>query len=153
MTRQADAVVVGQVTAVRQDLARYQSLGDLQGATWATLTFSIEQVVKGSVNEAAPKEMNLAIFMADARQYERFATAPPAGRVMVFVANERLDADRFKQPHLPDDALYYVLLDDQSVFREVGGVAVPAVDSGGFLTALKGEPFDQVIAQVKTASQ
>lgn len=151
MTTKADAVVVGTVTSIRTDPQRYQSL-DLQGALYATLTLSVETVLAGKVNQAAPHQLNLAIFMADPRQYARFAAGLPTELAIFFLRNGLVASMAAKQSPLPDDAIYYSVVSDQGLIRDVDGSAVP-VGNDPFLVALQGQPFDAVVGQVAAAAQ
>ncbi len=147
MTKAADAVVLGTVTAIRTDPEHYKSL-DLQGMMYATLTLKVEATLSGTLHEAAPGELNLAIFMTDPRQYDRFAARLPAERAIFFLRNGLAEAIAVKQTPLPDDAIYYRVVSMQGLIRDVHGVAVPVTEPP-FLATLKGEPFDRVVAQVK----
>jgi hypothetical protein len=151
MTTKADAVVVGTVIAIRTDPARYQSL-DLQGALYATLTLKIETVLAGKVNVAAPGQLNLAVFMADPRQYARFAAGLPSERAIYFLRNELVETMSARQTPLPDAAIYYSVVSDQGLIRDVGGAAMP-VANFPYLVALQGRPFDAVVAEVAAAAQ
>lgn len=151
MTTKVDAVVVGTVTAIRTDPGRYQSL-DLQGALFATLTLQIETVLAGKVNVAAPGQLNLAVFLADSRQYDRLAAGLPAERAILFLRNGLVEAIATKQSPLPDDAIYYRVVSDQGLIRDVGGAAVP-VGNDPFLVALQGRPFDAVVAEVAATAR
>jgi hypothetical protein len=153
MTKAADLVAVGSVRRISQDSHRHTELSPTDGA-FAQLDFKVENVLGGSPEYAAPSILNLELFMTDPRQYEQFAARLPAERVLVFLRNKAVEAQLNDwAPEGPDTGhLYYRIVSDQGVIRDVGGKAVAQDDEGGFLSAINGTSFDRVVAEVQAAA-
>lgn len=152
MTRSADAVVLGTVVGIGQDPTRYQGV-DLGGAMFATLRVKVEQVLAGSVSEVAPDEIDVAIFMTDPRQYDRFAARLPDERAILFLRNSLVEAKENNQSPLPGSDHYYRVVSDQGVLRDVAGATRSGMARDPFLMALEATPFSQVVALVSQASR
>jgi hypothetical protein len=154
MTKAADLVAVGTVTRISQDSKRHTELSPADGA-FAQLDFKVENVLGGSPEYAAPGILNVELFMTDPRQYDQFAAGLPAERVLVFLRNKAVEAQlNGWAPEGPDTGhLYYRIVSDQGVIRDVGGKAAAPDDGGGFLTAINGTSFDRVVAEVQAAAQ
>ena len=92
--------------------------------------------------------------MTDPRQYAQFAAQLPAEQVMVFLRNKAVEARQNGwPPEGPDTGhLYYRVVSDQGVIRNVGGKAVAYDDGGRFLSALSKKSFDQVVSDVQAAA-
>jgi hypothetical protein len=153
MTKAADVVAVGTLTRISQDLRRHTDLSPADGA-FAQLDFRVENVLGGSPEYAAPDILNVELFMTDPRQYEQFAARLPAERVLVFLRNKAIEAQlNGWAPEGPDTGhLYYRIVSDQGVIRDVGGKAAALDDGGGFLTAINGTSFDRVVAEVQAVA-
>ena len=154
MTKAADLVAVGTVTRISQDSHRHTELSPADGA-FAQLDFKVENVLGGSPEYAAPGILNVELFMTDPRQYEQFAAKLPVEAVLVFLRNKAVEAQLNGWPlEGPDTGhLYYRIVSDQGVIRDVGGKAATPDDDGGFLTAINGTSFDRVVAEVQAAAQ
>jgi hypothetical protein len=150
MTEAADAVVVGTIVDLRKD-DRY-SEADLGGGLVVTMTLKFERTLSGEVNPAAPGELNLSVYVTDPGQYDRFAAGLPAETAIFFLRNQFAEIDTNKGSHRPNDRLYYRVVSDQGLIRDVDGKAIPAVADGEFLTALSGKSFDALVEGVTNAS-
>lgn len=149
MTRAADAVIVGRITGIRNDQSRYAGV-DLQGAMFATLSVSIDKIVSGAVNEASPSQLDLAIFMTDPRQYERFAARLPPERALLFLRSSLAEAKQNGQPPLPGDDHYYRVVSNQGALVDMPGGTQSASATDPFLKAVIGLPFDKVVNLVSS---
>lgn len=139
MTRTADVVVVRRITGIRKDPDRYAGV-DLQGAMYATLNVTIDQVVAGNINEDGPKQLDLAIFMTDPRQYDRFAARLPRERALLFLRNSLVEANRAGQPALPGDDHYYRVASNQGALVDTPSGTQSASALDPFLKAIAGQP-------------
>jgi hypothetical protein len=155
LTRGSDAVVVGTITGMRVEADRYKGQNLGPGGLVITMTLKIEQALAGTVNEFAPGEINLDVYVADSSQYDRFAAGIPNERAIFFLLNEYTEATQAQQPHLPNDKLYYLIIDDQALIRDVSGTAVPANPLDDFPVGgtVAGRPFPAVIASIETAGR
>lgn len=153
MTRAADVVVVGTVTRISQDPARHTDVSPSDGA-FAQLDFKVEQVLGGTPEFAAPTILSVELFMTDPTQYARFAAGLPSEQVIAFLRNKAVEAKENGWPLEGPDAghLYYRVVSDQGVIRNVDGKAVPNDDGGGFLSALNKKTFDQVVSDVQAVA-
>ena len=149
MTQAADAVVVGRIISIGTDPARYKGV-DLQGAMYATLTLTIDQVVGGAVTESAPSQLDLAIFMTDPRDYDRFAARLPSGRALLFLRNSLAEAKDAGQPPLPGDDHYYRVVSNQGALLDMAAGTQSASATDPFLESLSKQTFDSVVTLVGT---
>jgi hypothetical protein len=153
LTKGSDAVVVGSITGMSIDADRYQGYNLGPGGIFINMTIKIDQTLAGTVNEFAPGEINLDIY-ADSSQYDRFAAGLPNERAIFFLRNEYTMATEAQQPHVPNDKLYYVVINDQALIRDVGGSAVPASpEDGNFGGKIAGAPFMTVVSWIVAAAR
>lgn len=153
LTKGSDAVVIGTITSMSIDADRYQGYNLGPGGLFINMTLKIDQTLAGTVNEFAPGEINLDVY-TDSSQYDRFAAGIPNERAIFFLRNEYTMATEAQQPHVPNDKLYYVVINDQALIRDVGGSAVPASpEDGNFGGKIAGAPFTTVVSSIEAAAR
>jgi len=152
MTKAADLVMVGTVTQIRQDPSRHTGLSPSDGA-FAQLDFNVEEVLSGAPQVSSSGAIIVELFMTDPGQYDRFSAGLPTERVLIFLRNKAVEA---KQNGWPDEGpdtghLYYRVVSDQGIVRDVDGLAVAPDDEGGFLSDINLKTFDEVVAAIRGA--
>jgi hypothetical protein len=152
ITKGSDAVVLGTITGMSIDADRYQGYNLGPDGLFINMTLKIDQTLAGAVNQFAPGEINLDVY-TDSSQYARFAAGIPNERAIFFLRNEYTLATEAQQPHVPNDKLYYVVINDQALIRDVGGSAVPASpEDGNFGGKVAGAPFMTIVSSIEAAA-
>lgn len=158
MTEGVDAIVVGRVTAV-SDGRPMSGDASNEGYGLGELAVAVEEVIgvdkrlgNRGVAPAPGKIMTVQFVLSDMRLMPRFIGRVPDERVVLFLANLGLHADRFGLD--PDDPTlgydYYTIQSPQGYIREIDGQAVgPAGRDDAWLEALEGAPFDELVARVR----
>lgn len=154
MARASDLVAVGSVAAVSQDPRRHTSLSEDDGA-FGQVDVVIEDVVIGTVeSEVAGGPIHLEFFVIDPALLPRFEAGGPRGRVLLFLRNKAVEAKANGWPiEGPDTGhLYYRVVSEQGVIRDVNGRAEMPDDEGGFQSAVNKLAFDAVVEAVRAAT-
>ncbi len=152
LTKASDAVVVATITGMRVETERYKGQNLGPGGMFMNVTLKIEQALAGTLNEFAPGEINLEQY-ADVSQYDLFAGGIPKERAIFFLMTEYTIANIAKQPHTPNDKMYYVIIDDQALIRDVNGSAVPANPLDRIGSSIAGTSFTKVMSAIKAAGR
>lgn len=152
MTKAADLVMVGTVTRIGQDPSRHTALSPSDGA-FAQLEFKVEEILGGAPQVSPSGAIIVELFMTDPGQYDRFSAGLPTERVLLFLRNKAVEAKRNGWPEEGPDTghLYYRVVSDQGIVRDVGGRAVAPDDEGGFLSNINLKTFEEVVAAVRSA--
>jgi len=150
LAREADAVVVGR--AIDIDFGR-EIPGDSSGSAFGTLTIEVVDAIIGELADGTA--IKVEFFMSDARLYPRFAARLPAERVILFLRNKGLEAQRLGQD--PSGPLagfdYYRVVGPQGYLRDSNGLVEPPIDAADpWLAGLRGSSFDGMMVLLRQAT-
>lgn len=163
MIREADLVVVGEVTAFREGRQIVYAETNETGYM-AEVWVRVSDTLRGTL--ISPDDAPGTAVMETAMGFgpnpgllaELDASTPIGSRVVLFLVNEEADAVRRGAP--PDAPYrgvnyYYVLSNgNQAVIRDEAGVAGvgPRAEDKPWLTKIKGRLFDQVVKDIRAAA-
>lgn len=163
MIREADLVVVGEVTAFREGRQIVYAETNETGYM-AEVRVRVSDTLRGTLISpddapgTAVLETSMGFGPNPGLLAELDASTPIGSRVVLFLVNEEADAVRRGSP--PDAPYrgvdyYYVLSNgNQAVIRdEAGGAGVgPRAEDTPWLTKMKGRPFDRVVRDIRAAA-
>ena len=158
MLSAVDLVVVATPTG---SVKGREVLGNEDGDTgyFATVFLEVEATVAGGVVEAQGRELKMETFLGagypwendHSEGYARYAASLPMERALLFLTNKGKFFERGGlEPDDPGGGYdYYMLWTGCGFIRDVDGRAEPTEYAPEWLEALRGRPFDEVVAQVR----
>lgn len=151
MTNGVDAVVVGHVTAVGPGRP---TSGDDTDFALGEVSFQVDEVIRSALPITEGETLTVQFTMTDKRLLPRYTARVPTERVVLFLANLGLHAERFGFD--PDDPTlgygYFTLQSPLGHIRDANGSAdVAKGREDEWLLDLDGRPFEVVVELVREA--
>lgn len=159
MATMADVTVVATPTSIvkGRDVPGDDTGGEF--GYFATVFLDVEEVVAGTIVQGDPHALKMEVFLGagDPKRndytvaFVRYAASLPSERALLFLTNK---GNLFKRIGLQANAPgggydYYMIASDQAYVRDVEGVADLGQAAPKWLADLRGDPFTDVVADVK----
>lgn len=145
----ADLIVHGMVTAVEPGRVFGPPSRPLQ---YAAVTVTVEQLLAGAMADGTGSSLTLEVPLLDGPDsVEDVRSRMLGGERILFLRNKGASAAAAGLP-LADrlaERAFHRLMTFGSELVEVGGVAVAAPDESGVLEPFSGQPFSQVVAELR----
>lgn len=154
MTQNVDLVVVGRIKEVLDGRPIPADAG-AEGFGLGTITFSVEEVLRGDPVETKPGLLQIEFLMGDARLLPRYTSRIPPERVILFLMNKGLDAERNKQDPKGPLAGYdvYAIQGPQGYLRVLDErIDSPIGVEDAWLADLDGRTYQDVRALIAAAA-